>query len=661
MSIRKLMPLPRDPFLGCARSPFQTKIVLAALAGIAGALISTFSLFEWQDWKADMAALQAQQASDARHLGYQARNALDAPALAPSVQAMFRADTEALAGAYFSPDGRVMRFGDAAFRLKPSWASAVHAKTGPGRMDLRIPITTPGLPTGEMALVADTHDVGADLVRNSLTAALLSLVATLLAVAGVSFLTRAALRPLRALDLGMQRVRETRTFTPLCEPGSKDEFARLTGNFNALLGDLQAYDLHLQNAMRDVTLAKDVAEEANVMKSQFLANMSHEIRTPLNGVLGMAKVMGLNALDKAQRERLEIVQESGEALLAILNDLLDISKIEAGQLDMEAAPFDITEVTAGVCSAFTPIANRKGLSFGFEVSDAARGRWQGDSVRIRQILYNLASNALKFTEQGGVRIDIDAVESDGGKMLKASVTDTGIGIPPDVLPKLFNNFVQADASISRRFGGTGLGLSICRHIAELMGGSITVQSEPGEGTRFDVLLPLPWLGPSQSQSSLPLLPEQPGDGHAGALSGLRILAAEDNPTNQLVLRALLHAMGGEPVIVDNGRLAVDYWKASPVDVVLMDVQMPVLNGIEATREIRSIEAERGLPPTPIVALSANAMKHQVAQYLEAGMDSHLAKPIQIENLYAVLCAIAQRCSAPSADAGSSRSPQRSTG
>ena len=321
------MARPTNPFLGLSRSPFQAKIVLAALLGIAGALVTTFSLFEWQDWKADMRALEAGQVAEARRLGYQARNALIQPELAPSVQEMFRANSEALAAVYFSPDGRVMRFGDAGPQMRPTRTSTVDSRIGQGRLEIRMPITTPGRPSGKILLISDTEDVGADLGRNTLAAALLSLIATVLAVGGVCILTGRALRPLRALDLGMQRVRETRDFTVLPEPGSKDEFARLTGNFNALLGDLNAYDLDLREAMRNLTLAKEAAEEANLMKSQFLANMSHEIRTPLNGVLGMARVMALNALDKAQRERLEIVEESGQALLAVLNDLLDISKI----------------------------------------------------------------------------------------------------------------------------------------------------------------------------------------------------------------------------------------------------------------------------------------------------------------------------------------------
>jgi CheY-like chemotaxis protein len=286
------------------------------------------------------------------------------------------------------------------------------------------------------------------------------------------------------------------------------------------------------------------------------------------------------------------------------------------------------------------MANEKGLSFGVEIRDAAKGRWLGDSARLRQVLYNLVSNALKFTETGSVQVTIDSIGVDGRKMLSASIADTGIGIAPEALPKLFQKFVQADNTVTRRFGGTGLGLAICRHIAELMGGTITIQSTLGEGTRCEVLLPLPWIGPAIALPT-PVLPTASVP-DADDVGSLRILAAEDNPTNRLVLNTVLQAIGVEPVIVENGRQAVDYWKSSPVDLVLMDIQMPVLDGVLATREIRAIEAERGLARTPIIALSANAMKHQVDEYLAAGMDAHLAKPIQLEKLYAALCAVVRQ-------------------
>ncbi len=269
------------------------------------------------------------------------------------------------------------------------------------------------------------------------------------------------------------------------------------------------------------------------------------------------------------------------------------------------------------------------------IDDSARGTWLGDSVRVRQILYNLISNALKFTGQGGVEVAIAGVRSDGSSALGIRVEDTGIGIASDKLDALFDKFVQADATTTRRFGGTGLGLSICKELVELMGGTIKVQSEEGSGTAFDVLLPLEWLSTSVDDARTAAADAEPETAGA-ALAQLRILAAEDNATNRIVLKTILNAIGLDPEIVDNGREAVDAWRAGQFDLILMDVQMPVLDGVSATGEIRRVEAREGLERTPIVALSANAMTHQVREYLEAGMDAHLAKPIEMQKLYAVL-------------------------
>jgi signal transduction histidine kinase/ActR/RegA family two-component response regulator len=452
------------------------------------------------------------------------------------------------------------------------------------------------------------------------------------------FLVMRALRPLEALERAMARVGETKDFSVVVEVKTGDELGRLSGDFNALLAELSTYDANLKRAMVALTIAKDTAEEANVMKSQFLANMSHEIRTPLNGVLGMAQVMALNPLTQAQKERLEVIQKSGALLLSVLNDLLDLSKIEAGRVELEQTPFDIAEIASGACSTFTSIANSNGVSFSLVIAPEAEGRWRGDSVRVRQILYNLISNALKFTSEGQVQVRVDAAGSAVEKRLSISVADTGIGIAPEVLPKLFEKFVQADNTMTRRFGGTGLGLTICRHMAELMGGTITVESKLGEGTVFHVLLPLPWLGPATRLPAPPVITDA-GDSSECGLEGMRILAAEDNATNQLVLKTVLYSLGVEPVIVENGRLAVEAWAKHPYDLVLMDIQMPEMDGVAATREIRQREAESGVARTAIVALSANAMKHQVAEYLAAGMDAHLGKPIQIDKLYETLLAV----------------------
>ncbi|WP_304175485.1 ATP-binding protein [Phenylobacterium aquaticum] len=382
-------------------------------------------------------------------------------------------------------------------------------------------------------------------------------------------------------------------------------------------------------AERALVQAKEDAEAANRAKSTFLATMSHEIRTPLNGVLGMAQAMAADSLSEVQRERLDVIHQSGETLLAILNDVLDLSKIEAGKLELEEAEFDISELARGAHGAFTAIAQRKGLDFGLTVDPNARGIYLGDSTRVRQILYNLVSNALKFTERGQVKVSVERTQD----MLRLAVSDSGIGIARDRLQSLFQKFEQADASTTRRYGGTGLGLSICRELVQLMGGSIAVDSIPGRGTIFRVSLPLERLT-AETEPVASRAASQPV-GAAPELQ-LRVLAAEDNAVNQLVLKTLLGQVGIEPLIVDNGLKAVEAWAREPWDVVLMDVQMPEMDGPTATAQIRAREAAEGRPRTPIVALTANAMAHQIAEYKAAGMDGFVAKPIEVARLFAVI-------------------------
>ncbi len=387
------------------------------------------------------------------------------------------------------------------------------------------------------------------------------------------------------------------------------------------------------------------AEAANAAKSSFLATMSHEIRTPLNGVLGMAQAMAADPLTRIQKERLGVIRESGEALLAILNDVLDLSKIEAGRFELEEVEFDLDHLAKGAHSAFTALANKQGLSFCLTMTEQAHGAYRGDPTRIRQILYNLISNALKFTRHGEVRVSADYQD---GQLLLA-VSDTGIGIPEDRLAMLFQKFVQVDASTTRRFGGTGLGLAICRHLAELMGGGVEVESVLGQGTTFRVSLTLAKLGHSAGAADeADMAPPETGDFGAG----LRVLAAEDNTVNQLVLRTLLAQVGVEPVMVENGEEAVAAWRDGAFDIVLMDMQMPVMDGGAATRIIRAEEAAAGRARTPIVALTANAMSHQIAEYLALGMDGHVAKPIEAGKLFACLeLAFAEPEAAALAEAG----------
>jgi signal transduction histidine kinase/AmiR/NasT family two-component response regulator len=375
-------------------------------------------------------------------------------------------------------------------------------------------------------------------------------------------------------------------------------------------------------------IAVEAAEAASRLKSQFLANMSHEIRTPLNGVLGMAQVMEREELTPAQAERLEAIRDSGHALLQILNDVLDLSKIEAGELELVEAEFDAADLVERTRAAFSGAAEAKGLGLTAQVAPEAAGVWRGDASRLRQVLSNLISNAIKFTDRGRISISVDRQ----GGSLAFSVRDTGIGISSESLPRLFSKFSQVDDSNTRRFGGTGLGLAISRELAQMMGGDIEVESHSGAGSTFRVTVPLVRIRDAKAQggetgeASSPRAPAERD-------RPLRVLAAEDNPTNRKVLAALLRPLGVELTIVEEGQAAIDHWMSQPCDLILMDIQMPGMSGLAAAEVIRAAEKARGVRPTPIVALSANAMSHQVNSYLAAGMTAHVAKPIEVAVLY----------------------------
>jgi signal transduction histidine kinase/ActR/RegA family two-component response regulator len=395
-----------------------------------------------------------------------------------------------------------------------------------------------------------------------------------------------------------------------------------------------------RRAAREQKAALEAAEVANRAKSEFLAVISHEIRTPLNGMLGMAQAMALSPLPRAQRERLRVLGESGEALLTIVDDLLDLARIEAGGLTLVSADFDLPAVLESVRCAYAAEAARKGLTFSLAIDPKAAGRYRGDAARLRQILSALVSNALKFTHRGEVSLSLLATS----RGVRCEVRDSGIGIAADRVPGLFETFAQADSSMTRRYGGAGLGLALCQKLSKAMGGEILVESAPGAGSTFALVLPLPpCLAPTA---------EARQEMTAVADRHVRILAAEDNPVNQMVLRTLLSQLGLDPVIVENGAEAVQAWEAGDWDLILMDVQMPLMDGLSATRAIRAREAQLGRAPVPIIAVTANAMIHQVAGYRAAGMTEVISKPINVEALFsAMIAAIARPADAgPEAEA-----------
>ncbi|HEX5380287.1 MAG TPA: ATP-binding protein [Phenylobacterium sp.] len=371
-------------------------------------------------------------------------------------------------------------------------------------------------------------------------------------------------------------------------------------------------------------------ERANAEKSRFLANMSHELRTPLNGVIAISETLAAQQRTEKSRDLAELIVSSGRLLEQVLTDILDFSKIEAGEIQLAHESFKMQAIVGRIAELHRASAETKGLDFAWTVAPEAEGGFLGDQVRLTQVLSNLLSNAVKFTDAGSVRLDVTRA----GGALCFRVTDSGIGFDDEVKARLFRRFEQADASIRRRFGGTGLGLAISRSLIELMGGTVDVESAPGAGSTFTVILPL-------DRAAEGSVDEAPAEDHAVDISGCRVLLAEDHPTNQKVVQLILQSVNVDPVIVENGAQALERLKAERFDVVLMDMQMPELDGLSATVLLREHEREHGLARTPVIMLTANALDEHVRASHDAGADQHLSKPIRAAALIeAIIEAIA---------------------
>ncbi len=416
----------------------------------------------------------------------------------------------------------------------------------------------------------------------------------------------------------------------LLEEKSRELFEANQG-LQKLLGTLETA---VQERTRELETARVAAEAANEAKSIFLASMSHEIRTPMNGILGMAQALDDSGLSKDQGKLVSILSDSGKLLLAIINDVLDISKIEAGKLEFEFIPYPLTDLVENMQHHYQFPAQEKALRFDVAITEAARCWVRTDPIRLQQVVGNLLSNAIKFTEAGAVALSVDLLPlSSEHAMLSLKVKDTGPGIPEDQQARLFERFGQAHSSVNRTHGGTGLGLAISRHICVLMGGKISVRSQPEQGAEFHAMVKV-----ELADEAVAHIRSAPKADAARRLVGLRVLAAEDNRTNQLVLRHMLKKNDLTLDIVDNGKEALRAWRDGTYDMVLMDIDMPVMGGLEATQRIRIIENETMKNPIPILAVSANAMVHQVAGYLAGGMSGHVAKPVSRDALVQAMAA-----------------------
>jgi signal transduction histidine kinase len=612
-------------------SSFQSRIAGMALLTAVSVLLAAAAVFILQQWVSERMTLRHHQAAIAQVISESAARLAEnhdqnwaEDALAPLGK------TPNIGGAYiFSQDHKLL----AAYGEVPN--STAPAADDEHVLQVRVPIAIGGRPAGTLVVMSEGASLSAIVARYFSAAAALFFAATGLALFVAKWLAGRVIEPVRRLSEAMDQVAESGDFTQRVEPIGDDELGRLTDTFNGLLSKLKVNDQALHGTLVELTDARDAAQAANVLKSQFLANMSHEIRTPLNGVLAMAQIMAMGELNDTQRERLNVVRQSGEALLAILNDVLDLSKIEAGKMELEPIEFELADIAKHAEAAYGEMAKRKDLDLVIDVAAAAVGRRYGDVGRLRQIASNLVSNALKFTEKGEVRLSLSEKVEGGREMLHLTVSDTGIGIPAEKIPLLFQKFTQVDSSTTRRFGGTGLGLAICRELAGLMEGRIWVESCEGEGSAFHLIAPLPRV-----KAAPPVQAVANGEDSSPPLAGgpraVRVLAAEDNPTNQLVLRTIMQTFGVDLTLVGDGLQAVDAWRGGDFDMILMDIQMPVMDGVAATRMIRETEAYGKRRRIPIVALSANAMTHQVAEYLAAGMDLHVAKPIELSKLHAAL-------------------------
>jgi hypothetical protein len=387
---------------------------------------------------------------------------------------------------------------------------------------------------------------------------------------------------------------------------------------------LQAHAAELERLVHERTRALEqalgVMDEALRAKGEFLAVVSHEIRTPMNGVLGMTQLLLMTELSEEQRSYAETIRSSGEILLALINDILDLSKLESGKVTLDARPVDIRAVVSEVNQLMSGQAQQKKLVLRNAVAAEVPQWFRGDATRLKQIFLNLVGNAIKFTQRGSVRVEVASIEQ--GTWIECSVKDTGIGIPPDRVGKLFEKFSQVDSSISRRYGGTGLGLAICKRLVEGMGGTIGVESKHYGGSTFTFRIPaIPSEPPQEISAARPV-------GHP-TLADLRILLVEDNTVNQMLTMSMLRKLGASADLAQDGQESVEKVRTGDYDLVLMDIQMPRMDGVAATRSIRLLP---GIRQPRIVALTANAMESDRQACLDAGMEDFLSKPFQVTDL-----------------------------
>lgn len=521
-------------------------------------------------------------------------------------------------------------------------------------------IVVDGQTIGKVLIQSDLLLMYQQLIQFSLIIGAVFICALLLTYKLSKIFQRVVTKPVIELAQTMNMISTSSDFSLRVEKKGSDEVGSLIDGFNSMLSKIQERDesiatynasledsiikrtreltaanLELKKTISDLDHSKKAAEDANNSKSQFLANMSHEIRTPMNGIMGMTEVLLRSGLTERQHHFATTIKNSTDSLLTIINDILDFSKIEAGKLELESNPFNLHETLNELIEIFSEQAEWKEVALIADVDSIVPYSVLGDQVRLRQILVNLVSNALKFTEQGVITIRVrNAVSLTPNQgVIRFEVSDTGIGIHPETLPLIFSRFTQADGSTTRRYGGTGLGLSIAKQLAELMGGTIGVESSLGVGSTFWFTANLALYNGKLPEPSYKLIED---DSNNLPTTGAKLLIVEDTKVNIEVSRELLKLLGHDIVTACNGLEALEMLLKEQFDLVLMDCQMPVMDGYEATRKYREWEKKHGSRHLPIIALTGNAMMEDKQLCLDAGMDDYLKKPFKLDQLRNIL-------------------------
>jgi signal transduction histidine kinase/ActR/RegA family two-component response regulator len=612
---------------------FEERIATAAMITALGVLLAACLVFSLTQWQAEARLSREARTTEAQLIANEIANPLSTGDLAAVRQTLEGvASVEGVRRVLIlNPQGKLLF----------TSACPLGSKASETTTDITVPIqaSRQRAHSGTLTLTATVA------TTNDLLARYASVFGSLFFVAagGALFLSRwvarRAVEPVIRLSHVMEDVAASGDFQRRVMEAGDDEFGKLSRSFNALLHQLHVNDSDLRRTLAELVEAKDKAEAANTAKSQFLANMSHEIRTPLNGVITMAEIMAAGDLSAPQRKKLDVVRHSSAALLLILNDLLDLSKIEAGHVELLIEDQDLSGLLREMHDSYAPMLRQKGLEPILSLSADLSGHWRLDAYRLRQVISNLMSNALKFTDQGTITLGgrVEWQSQDEASIVLC-VSDTGIGIPSEKIDRLFEKFVQVDGSTTRQYGGTGLGLAICRELVLMMGGKIWIESIEGAGSTFYVRVPLTRsLSASLPKPTAKPISAAPVNQHPR----LKILAAEDVQANQMVLQAALEHRNIDLTLVDNGAQALEAFGVERFDLILMDIQMPVMDGLAATRAIRNMERQGGLAPTPIIALSANAMDYQIASYREAGCDDYIAKPIDLARLASAIDRLSQ--------------------